>query len=343
MEQYQNIPLERSMYHIAGKSFSQVLEEQDPSDRYKGTPLAGLDAFQRQLKRFDIRVGSSQSDKVEKFFSTSSAAVLFPEYIARAVRQGIEQTDYLSEITATRTMTDSLDYRSILVDPDEDEKELKIVAEGAAIPATYISLTDHLIRMNKHGRMLVASYEAVKYQRLDLFTVSLRQIGNYICKSQLKDAVDVLINGHDVDTAAQAIETQSGGALCYADLLTLWDALGDYEMNVLLASPDMMLKLLSIEEFKDPRTGLNFQGSGRLSTPMGASLIRSDAVPQGTLIGLDKRFALEMVAAGDVLVENDKLIDRQLDRTAVSTITGFAKICPQAVKMIQLTQGGESK
>ena len=32
----------------------------------------------------------------------------------------------------------------------------------------------------KRGRMLVASYEAIRFQRLDLFTVTLKQIGAYI-------------------------------------------------------------------------------------------------------------------------------------------------------------------
>ena len=48
------------------------------------------------------------------------------------------------------------------------------------------------------------------------------------------------------------------------------------------------------------------------------------------IIGLDNRYALELVRAGDVLVEYDKLIDRQLERAAISTIAGFAKICTGA-------------
>lgn len=52
---YDNLKLDKGMYQEAGSTFTQVLERQDPSDQYKGTSLEGLDAFQRQLKRFDIR------------------------------------------------------------------------------------------------------------------------------------------------------------------------------------------------------------------------------------------------------------------------------------------------
>ena len=98
---YDNVRLEKGMYRQAGQSFTQVLEREDPSERYKGTPLEGLDAYQRQLKRFDIKVKGAGSDVVEKFFRTSDSAVLFPEYIARAVRQGMEEANLLPSIVAT--------------------------------------------------------------------------------------------------------------------------------------------------------------------------------------------------------------------------------------------------
>ena len=49
---YQNIKLDKSMYK-SGVPFSAQLEKLDPSANYAGTDLAGMDAFQRQLKRFD--------------------------------------------------------------------------------------------------------------------------------------------------------------------------------------------------------------------------------------------------------------------------------------------------
>lgn len=95
---YENLKLEKGMYAQSGKSFSRVLESLDPSENYRGTALEGLDAFQRQLKRFDIHVKGAGSDMVEKFFHTTDSAVLFPEFVSRVVRQGME-SDILPEIT----------------------------------------------------------------------------------------------------------------------------------------------------------------------------------------------------------------------------------------------------
>ena len=120
---FDNIHLEKGMYHEAGRSFTQVLEQLDPSEGYRGTPLENTDAFQRQLKRFGIRVKGAGSDTVEKFFSTFESAVLFPEFLARAVRQGMDEANILPAITATVTRIDAMDYRSIYSIPTDADKE----------------------------------------------------------------------------------------------------------------------------------------------------------------------------------------------------------------------------
>ncbi len=331
---YDNLKLDKGMYQEAGRSFTQVLERQDPSEQYKGTPLEGLDAFQRQLKRFDIKVKGAGSDVVEKFFRTADSAVLFPEYIARSVRQGMEEGNILPQITAAVTRFDGMDYRSITAEAGGEDKELRQVDEGAQIPETTIKVQSNLVKLRKRGRMLVASYEAVRYQKLDLFSVTLRQIGAHIARMHLEDAVDVLINGDGNDNAADVCTTAAPGVLTYDDLVDFWAGFDPYEMNALLVSGDMMVKMLKLPEFQNPLTGLNFQGTGKLATPLGAVLLRSSAVPAGTIIGLDKRFALEMVEGSGVAVEYDKLIDRQLERAAVTTISGFAKVFRDAGKVL---------
>lgn len=339
---YDNLRLEKGMYRQEGMSFTQVLESLDPSENYRGTALEGTDAFQRQLKRFGIRAKGAGSSPVEKFFRTMDSAVLFPEYIARTVRQGMEENDILPAITATTTIIDAMDYRSIYSVPTDDDKELKDVEEGGTIPETEVKTKEHLISLSKRGRMLVASYEAIRFQKLDLFSVMLRQIGAHIQKQQLSDAVDVLINGDDNDNAAvqYTIGTTpiSGtkGTLGYDQLVEFWGQFDPFTMNTLLCSTGCMTKMLKIPELQNPLTGLNFQGTGKLTTPLGAQLHRTSAVADGIIIGLDNRYALEQVRAGDVLVEYDKLIDRQLERAAITSIAGFGKICTGAACVLNV-------
>ena len=333
---FNEIKLEKGMYSERGRSFEQTLEALDPNENYKGTPYEGLDAFQRQLKRFDIKVRGAGSDVVEKFFSTSESAVLFPEYVSRSVKAGMEEGNILPSITATVTRFDGMDYRSITAEAGGDSKELRHVEEGASIPATTVQVQSNLVRLHKRGRMLVASYEAVRYQKLDLFSVTLRQMGAHIARTLLADGVEVLIHGDGNDNGAEADQVKSTGTLTYEDLVDFWAKFDPYEMNALLVSGDVMVKLLKLTEFQNPLTGLNFQGTGKLTTPLGAQLLRTSVLPSGTAIGLDKRFALEMVQGSDVMVEYDKLIDRQLERAAITTICGFAKIFQGASRVLEV-------
>lgn len=334
MAYYDNVVLEKGMYQSNHKSFSETLEEADPSASYSGTALAELDAFERQLKRFDIKVKGFGSDDVSKFFQTSQSETLFPEYVKRCVVQGIDSANILKDIIATNTKINALDYRPIASVATKDDNELKKVAEGAIIPSTEIKIQENLVKLMKRGRMLVLSYEAIKFQRLDLFAVTLKQIGAYIAKSQLEDAIDVLINGDSNFNAAETINVTTAGKLTYEDLIALWSNFENYDMNRLIVAPDVMAKMLTIAELKDPATGLNFQGTGKLSTPLGATLYRSSAVPAGNIIALDKNCALEMVTASDVSIEHDKLIDRQLERAAITSTAGFAKIFSDASKIM---------
>lgn len=339
---FNEVKLDKGMYGESGKGFSQVLEQLDPSEDYKGTAFEGTDAFQRQLKRFDIKARGAGSDAVEKFFRTTDSAVLFPEYVSRSVRQGMEEENVLPSITATVTKFEGMDYRSIYSAPSSDDKSLRHVEEGAKIPQTEVKVRDNLVKLHKRGRMLVASYEAVRFQKLDLFSVMLRQIGSQIMRMHLQDAIEVLINGDGNANAASTFAVGTApisgtkGKLTYEQLLEFWNKFDPYTMNTLLVSPDAMLQILKCSEFQNPLTGLNFQGTGELSNPLGAKLIRTGAVGSGKIIGLDRGYALEMIQAGEVSVEYDRLIDRQLERAAITSISGFAKLYTDASKVLSI-------
>ena len=321
---YDTVRLEKGMYNTPGKSFTQVLEELDPSASYENTEFAGLDAYQRQLKRFDIKVGGRGSDVVEKFFQSTDSAALFPEYVARAVTQGMESANILPNLVATVTKIDGMDYRTITSEP-EGEHYFPPVAELASLPQTTVKTQNNLVKMNKRGRMLVTSYEALRFQKLDLFTVVLRQIGAYIARAQAQDAVGVLLNGG------------SPAALSYDSLVKMWAGLAPFELNTMLAGTETVKSVLNLTEMKDAQAGLNFQGTGQMVTPIGAALIHVPTMADKVIVAMDKTCALEMVQAGELMTDYDKLIDRQLERASIRAVTGFAKIFSDASKKLTIS------
>ena len=181
---------------------------------------------------------------------------------------------------------------------------------------------------------MVASYEALRFQRLDLFTVTLNQIGAYIARAQLKDAIDVLINGDGNNNPADGISCASEDGMTYEDIIKLWANLSPYELNTILAPTTEMQKILSLKQMQDSNAGLDFQATGKMVTPLGATLLHAPEMTSGKIIGLDKNCALEMVQAGSVVTDYDKLIDRQLERAAISCTAGFSKIFTEASKTL---------
>lgn len=331
---YKNITLTKSLYNERG-GFSKALERLDPSEAYKGTELSGLDAFERQLKRFDIKLKGEDCDRVSKFFSVQGATELFPEFLARTVRSGFDGEDALQKIIAVKTTTDAMDYRAVSVSDGADFSP-KAVNEGDKIPEAVIGFKSTLLKMHKRGRLLSASYEALKFQKLDVVSVALKEIGRAVRKQQLADAVaELLGKGSE---AAEEINVASSGNLTYLDLLNFWSRFSDFTLNTMLCSPGTAVKLLALPEMRDAAAGLNFHGAGSVITPMGAELLVSSAVPDGKLLGLDRSFALEMVDAGFNISERDRLIERQLERVSFTFISGFSKLFKNASKVLVIAK-----
>lgn len=323
---FDNIKLDKGLY-TTSKGFTASLEEIDPSENYIGTELEGLDAFQRQLKRFDIKVSGADSDNVAKFFNTLDSAALFPEYVSRAVAQGIQENDPVSKLVATTTEIDSFDYRSIESITDDDALSLMNVAEGTPFPETVIKVIDHLTKLQKRGRMLVASYEAIKFQKLDLFTLTLKQIGAQISVDQLKDFIN-LVNFEEIEFERINLT----GGVTFENMFKVWEALYPFNLTTMFMGFGAMAGTVNMDEFKRSEAGFNFSSTGQMITPLGAEIVPCPYIGENRCFALDRTAAVEKVQAGGVITEYDKLIDRQLERATISTIYGFSLLNKNAIK-----------
>ncbi len=334
-----SIKLEKGMYSVSGKGFTQVLEELDPSENYKGTPMENLDAYERQLKRFGIKVNGPGCDKVEKFFSATDSAILFPEFISRAIKKGLTACDILPSITAANTFIDGIDYRTIS-STTENYDSSTMGGEGKLIRAVNVTTNDSLIKLKKYGRLFSSTYEALRFQNLDVVSIIFKQIGMDIACEMLEDAVTTLMPGTSESGSVENAATL--GTLTYADLLKLWAKLSPYQPNVMIASAETVKDILSLSSMQDAQAGLAFHGTGHLVTPLGAKLVVSEKVDAQKILGIDKNFALQMIQSGGVTVEYDKVIEKQLEKAAVSMNVGFSKIFKGAVKVLNYKSNSQA-
>lgn len=317
---YNDIKLEKGMYNLSGKSFTAALEEFDPSASYIGTELESLDAFERQLKRYNIRVSGTDCDCVEKFFTSTDTAVLFPEYVKRSIAKGFDGT-VLSSVTAVKTVCESGQYLGCIMD---DTAEYVTTAQSVQFPAATVKEGTTAVVLEKYGRLINASYEAVRKQRLDVFGVMLRGIGVKLAVAVVKKAMTVLA----ADAAAV-----TASSLSYSALAELYGKFDCFDMTTVIANPADASKIAAMEQLSDTKVSAD----GKIILPFGSELIKTSAVPANTVIGIDRNFALEFITSSGLIMETDKLIDRQLDQITVSITCGFRKITPDAVKKITIS------
>jgi hypothetical protein len=318
---YTDVKLEKGLYSITGKSFTKALSELDPDSEYKGTDLEQLDAFERQLKRFDIQVSGNGCDRVEKFFLSTESAVLFPEYVRRQIKAGMDSVSVLPEVTAAVTYTDSIDFRALTVTSEGSETG---VAQGGTLPVTAVKLADSASALTKFARKLSCTYESIRKQRLEAFGVILRSLG-----AQLSRAINAKLTA-DIKSAGEV--TNYSGTVSYAVLADFWASMKSFDMDVMLCPPAMMAEILALDEMKFCVS--DFMSSGRVSTPYGVTLVKCPDLESGTAVGIDSKCAVEAIYGTDVIVDFDKLISTQCDEIAASILCGFSVLSSGAVKVL---------
>lgn len=318
---YNEITLEKGLYNITGKSFTDALRELDPDENYAGTELEGLDPFERQLKRFDIKVNGASSDRVEKFFKTTQSAVLFPEFVRRCIKAGMDQASVLPYVVAATTYTDGIDYHGISLTEAADA----VTDAGAALPITTVKNAAATVAISKYGRQIQTIYEVIRKQRLDLFAVVLKSAGAKISGAVNKAAADALIK------SIESSETAST-SIAYTDLASFWAKLENHNMTAMLVSPAMMANILALTEMSDCTGDAN----GVITTPFGVKLVKCPGLAADTVIGVDQSCALEAVFGSDIIVDSEKLISNQIDNIAFSVSVGFSQIYPSAIGVMKL-------
>ncbi len=191
-----------------------------------------------------------------------------------------------------------------------------------------ITLSSSLVNLAKYGRSVTTSYEVIRQQKIDVLAVTLASIGSQIANAVFAQAVGVL------ETGVTADNMTSGATFGYGELAKFWGKFGSYDMTTIIARPETMAEILAFDQMKYACS--DFMATGIVKTPFGASLVKSGAVTSGTIIGLDKSCALEMINGSDIVLEIVKLIGRQVDSISVSVTTGFAKIIPDAVRILDI-------
>jgi hypothetical protein len=277
---------------------------------------------------------------VDRFFqSDSNAKWLFPDIVREAVVAGMKRKPAYPELIIRDESIDGTAYDVPYVSESEDDEELRSVAEGAAIPESEITYGDRIVRLDKKGRGVIASYEVIRRMSVDMLRVHLQRMGERLGRNLDARLATVLVDGDGSDamTAAVTVDTATQSTWVYDDILSgyMTLSLGHYFTPThLLANQALMETILAMDPFKDS-TLFDFAQSGHLPTPLGAKLVPLAEQPADKLTILDAGYAVQKLTEQDLLVESDKLINQQWDRTYLTVVTDFAIIYEKARVVVQ--------
>ena len=321
-----------------GVSLTGILESLDPSK-----PGDHMDAFERQLCKQGIKIGGAGVDTIERFFQTFEDTILFPEFIARQVVVGQNMVNNIADIVALRTKIDGTKYTTLYMDEDiagnkAADKRLVKVEEYAELPGVKIKTGKQSVTIEKYGRYIQTSYEFLRRQKIDLVAIFFQAMGMQIQKDKFAAAMDVLING-DGNSNGATSATYAAASPVYGDMLSFvltMQSLG-YTMNRIIAPLAEAIKIYSITEFNNALVaGLDQAKTGQMPKPLGIPVIidLSGKVAANSMVGIDNRFALQEIYETEMMSEVETVIRSQFKGTAVSEVCGFAKIMPNAVKIL---------
>jgi hypothetical protein len=321
--------LVKEMYAEArqkGITFTQLLAQESPSQ------MEGLDAYEFALMERDINL---KKDTVERFYRTKEDSILFPEFINRNIRigmVGLGRFDLtLDELIATTTTIDSGVYETVSAEFDAKKLDFRKIGEGAPFPTVTISSGKQSIRLAKIGIAMDATYEVLRRMKLPLLAIHMQLIGQRLAKRMVAFAMYTIINGDGNDNAAPATDA---AALSYDALLDFFLDMVDWEATVWTAKSAMLKLILKLDEFQNPLL-FDTAKTGNLARTFGYDIKRFNwtetTLGDNLLIAVAKQAALEMVKeSGAELIETDKVVDRQFEKTAISNVVGFSRIFKNA-------------
>lgn len=256
---------------------------------------------------------------------------LVPEIIREAIRLGLRRNPiHPSLIAGEETVTQT---SVIMPSVNMSAAIPKKINEAETIPTGSVSFNQKTVKLSKIGTGLKMSDEVVKYVSLNILSLYLQDAGVQLGLGLDAMAIDTLINGDD-DAGSNAapvigVETVVDG-ITYFDLLRAWVRMGRLGRlpSGLISNEAAALSIFQMAEFK----GANYNNKKQdlnIKTPIPQSqdfYVHGSMPSDGSLGFIDRTAALIKLNASGLMVESERIAERQLSGTYVTQTTGFAKL-----------------
>ncbi len=278
---------------------------------------------------------------VGKMLETSELSRwLLPELFRDAIRKGLNYAPFYSNLVALSENINGMALTMPALEYSGDASvKLRDSSEAATITEGTVAWSEKQVSIKKKARGLRQSYEAMMFVPVNLAAVYFEDMGTRLGADLDKDVINTLLNGDQSDgsEAAPLIGVTTASVLSYKDLVRAWvrmQRIGRPSTSMLM-SEDNALAVLDMDAFKR----VQFPGgeqrvpvtlNWRTPLPTSQDIFVHSNVPTNDIIFVDTTKAIAQLTAMPLLIESDKIVNRQVLGEFASIITGFANIFTDA-------------
>ena len=301
-------------------------------------------ALEQAVALHGIRLQGHAASTLDKFFTSGAATVLFPAWVETQAVVGMLEVSLVPSLVAGEVSVDSHLVQHVRLGDTAENRKAALGGQGARSPLVQLKTTDGSVKLQKYQAELQASYEALRLQKLNVVGLFLQRVGAQLGIDETDDLLEIAIAG-DGNTGSAVVDTDAlvPGVLDYAEIVRLSLAFPKgYQMRACVLPSGLLQTLLTLPEFKDPLAGFQYQSSGIVPNFIGAEWHRwsstgSASFSTDRILALDRRHALVQYTEQALLIETDRLIDRQFERTVISKWTGFGKLDYNATQCLDVS------
>jgi hypothetical protein len=259
---------------------------------------------------------------------TDDMRYIAPEIVREFILQGFNMDashlDLVAGVESVDNMTVTSPWVKVLDEAPVSTGEVETIAEAD------LEWGEKSVKIRKMAKAFKASDELLLQVRLPILSYFLRRFGVALSVALYNLGVTTLMNGDQADGSDSIAELgcTTGGAIDFPDFLRAWIRARRIAMNwrSMVTSETTAFSVMQIDEFATPVAYgpaiVNVESRNRI-IPANMSHQLSAQVTDGHAMLFDQQQAMIGLMFRPLLVENERIIMRQLNGTACSIIFGY--------------------
>jgi len=269
---------------------------------------------------------------VQKAFTTNALQSVFPLFFDTNIVAGILANPVLERLVMTSIPVNSHTATHLKMTETDADTTMSEGGEGTTFVQMVIKEAERTVKLKKFGGELMWTYEVMRLQRLNVLALSIQRIGQRYNQLQTDYALSVLIDGDGAgDGAITDSAATTTGTPVYGDLVNAEFVFPQgYEPDTIVAPKEVIKKLYTMAEYKDPLAGILHQTTGNTVNPLGMDLVRWDSTGRVSTyaatnaVMLDSDLALVQYTEGGIITETERIIRAQWERAVTTQWVGYA-------------------